>query len=80
MTSPASYLQAMRPLLIILGLVLVTAGLVWPWLGRVGLGHLLGDIRFERPGFAFYAPLGSGLVISIVLSLGLTVIAWLLRR
>ncbi len=70
----------MRQLLIVLGLILLAAGLLWPWLGRLGLGHLPGDIRVERPGFSFYAPLGSGLVVSVVLSLVLTVIAWFLRR
>ncbi len=70
----------MRPLLILLGLLLLAAGLLWPWLGRLGLGHLPGDIRIERPGFSFYAPLGSGLVVSVVLSVVLSVVAWLLRR
>lgn len=76
----APILHAMRALLITLGLVLLAAGLVWPWLGRLGLGHLPGDIRVERPGFSFYAPLGSGLAISVVLSLALSLVAWLLRR
>jgi len=71
---------AMRPLLIALGLVLLAAGLLWPWLGRLGLGHLPGDFRITRPGFSLFAPLGSSLVISVVLSLLLTVVAWLLRR
>jgi hypothetical protein len=66
--------------LILLGLVLLATGLLWPWFGRLGLGHLPGDIRIERPGFSLYAPLGSGLVVSVVLSLVLTAIAWFLRR
>ncbi len=69
-----------RQVLIVLGLILLAAGLLWPWLGRLGLGHLPGDIRVERPGFSFYAPLGSGLVVSVVLSLAVTLIAWFLRR
>jgi Protein of unknown function (DUF2905) len=73
-------LKAMRQSLIVLGLILLVAGLLLPWLGRVGLGHLRGDMRIERPGFSLYARLGSGLVISVVLSLVLTLIAWFLRR
>jgi len=73
-------LGAVRQLLIMLGLTLLAAGLLWPWLGRLGLGHLPGDVRIERPGFSLYAPLGSGLVVSVVLSLVLTLIAWFLRR
>jgi hypothetical protein len=70
----------MRQLLITSGLVLLAVGLLWPWFGRLGLGHLPGDIRVDRPGFSFFAPLGSSLLISVVLSLALTLIAWFLRR
>jgi hypothetical protein len=73
-------LGPVRQLLIVLGLILLVAGLLWPWLGRLGLGHLPGDFRIERPGFSLYAPLASGLVVSVVLSLVLTLIAWFLRR
>ncbi|MGH7156017.1 MAG: DUF2905 domain-containing protein [Acetobacteraceae bacterium] len=70
----------MRQLLIALGAILMLAGLAWPWLGRVGLGHLPGDITVRRPGFVFFFPLGSSIVISVVLSLVLIVIAWLFHR
>jgi hypothetical protein len=73
-------LEAVRQLLIVFGLILLTAALLWPWLGRLGLGHLPGDVRIERAGFSLYAPLGSGLFVSVVLSLVLTLIAWFLRR
>ncbi len=62
--------------LIVLGAVLVLAGLLWPWLSRSGLGHLPGDIHIRRGGFDFYFPLAS----SIVVSLALALIFWLLRR
>ena len=70
----------MRQFLLITGLILFLLGLVWPWLLRLGLGHLPGDISIQRPGFRFYAPLGSSLLISIVLSLLVTLIAWFWRR
>jgi hypothetical protein len=62
--------------LIILGLVLLAAGVVWPFIGRLGLGRLPGDIAIERPGFSFYFPLMTSLIISVVLS----VIFWLVNR
>ena len=62
--------------LIILGLVLVVAGLLWPWLTRLGLGRLPGDIVIEREGFRLYIPLATSLLLSLVLSL----ILWLLNR
>lgn len=55
--------------LIILGVVLILAGLLWPWLTRLGLGRLPGDIVIERDGFRFYFPLTTSILISLVLSL-----------
>jgi hypothetical protein len=62
--------------LIIIGLVIVAAGILWPWLSRLGLGRLPGDIVIERESFTFYAPITTGLLISVVLS----AIFWLLHR
>ena len=63
--------------LIIIGLVLVVVGLFVSLAGRfTGLGRLPGDIVIRRPGFTFYFPI----VTSILLSLLLTVIFWLFGR
>ena len=62
--------------LIILGVVLILAGVLWPWLTKLGLGRLPGDIVIERDGFRFYFPLMTSILISLVLSL----ILWLLGR
>jgi hypothetical protein len=62
--------------LIIFGLVLVAAGLLWPVLSKLGLGRLPGDIVIERENVTFYLPLATSLLISVVLSL----IFWLLGR
>jgi hypothetical protein len=62
--------------LIIIGLMIVAAGILWPWLSRLGLGRLPGDIFIERENFTFYAPLATGLLLSFVLSL----ILWLIGR
>jgi hypothetical protein len=70
----------MRGLLISVGLLLLVVGLAWPLITRLGLGHLPGDVRVERRGFGFYFPLTSGLLISLVLSLVLTLVAWFWRR
>jgi hypothetical protein len=74
------YVAAMQRVLIAAGVILLVLGLLWPWLVRLGLGGLPGDISVQRPGFRFYAPLGSSLLISVVLSLALTLIVWLMRR
>lgn len=70
----------MRQVLIIAGLLLLVAGLAWPWIARIGFGHLPGDISIRRPGFAFYFPLGTSILISVLLTLGFALIGWLFRR
>ena len=59
-----------------IGLVLVLVGLLWPWLGRLGLNRLPGDIVIERVNLRFYFPIVTCLVVSGVVSL----ILWFLNR
>lgn len=66
----------MQRLLITIGLIVLAVGLLWPWLSRLGLGRLPGDIRIERDGYGFFFPITTGIVVSIVISL----ILWLLRK
>ena len=66
----------MPKLLIIFGLVLVAVGLIWPLIERSGLGRLPGDIVIERENFRLYVPIATSLLISVALSL----ILWLLNR
>ena len=66
----------MGRLLIILGIVLIVVGLAWPWLQRLGLGRLPGDIVVSRENFTFYLPITTMIVVSVVLSL----ILWLINR
>ena len=68
--------EAVNRLLIIFGTILIVAGLTWPWLRRMPLFHLPGDIVIDRPGFKFFFPLTSMLLISAVISL----LTWLFRR
>jgi hypothetical protein len=65
-----------RRFLIVAGGTLLVAGLVWPWLSRLGLGRLPGDIVVRRPNFSFYFPIVTCAVISVVL----TLLFWLLRK
>jgi DUF2905 family protein len=62
--------------LIILGVVLLVAGLLWPWLTKIGLGRLPGDIHIEGENGGFYFPIVTCLVISVVLS----ILLWIFRR
>jgi hypothetical protein len=55
--------------LIVLGLTILVIGLLWPYLSRIGLGRLPGDIVIERDNVTFYFPLVTCLLLSLLLSL-----------
>ena len=62
--------------LIALGLILVAVGLFWPFIGKLGLGRLPGDIVVRREELSLYFPLMTGLVVSVIVS----VLIWIFRR
>ncbi len=62
--------------LIILGAILLLCGLLWPWIPKLGLCRLPGDIVIERGGSRFYFPIVTGLLVSLVVS----AVLWVLRR
>jgi hypothetical protein len=62
--------------LIVAGIVLVLAGVVWMLGERFGLGRLPGDILIERGGTRIYVPITTSILISAVLSL----VLWLISR
>jgi membrane protein implicated in regulation of membrane protease activity len=66
----------MSRFLIVLGLVILALGLLWPLLGRLGFGRLPGDIVIQRGNFSFYFPLATCVIVSVLLS----VVVWLFNR
>jgi hypothetical protein len=66
----------MARFLIFLGLMLLIAGLLWPYMAKLGLGRLPGDIVIERGGTTFYFPIVTSLILSVVLSL----VLWMAGR
>lgn len=66
----------MNRLLIVIGLLLLVAGLAWPWLSKLGLFRLPGDIVIEREDFRFYFPITTMIIVSVVVSL----LFWLFRK
>ncbi len=66
----------MQRFLVILGLILLALGLLWPWLQKSGLGRLPGDILVRRENFTFYFPITTSLLVSLLL----TLLLWLFRR
>jgi Protein of unknown function (DUF2905) len=66
----------MARFLIVLGLIILLIGILWPILTRMGLGRLPGDIVIERGNFTFYFPLATCILASILLS----AVFWLFNR
>ena len=55
--------------LIVLGIVIALVGAAWPWISKLPIGRLPGDIMIDRPGFRVFFPLTTMIIISIVISL-----------
>jgi len=66
----------MQRLLITAGVLIALVGLLWPWVSKLPLGRLPGDIVIDKPGFKLFAPFTTMIIVSLVLSL----LVWLLRR
>lgn len=66
----------MSRILIGIGIALVIVGLLWPWITKLGLGRLPGDIVIERDNFRFYFPITTSIIISLIL----TLLFWLFRK
>lgn len=66
----------MQRVLVIAGVLVLAVGLLWPWIAKLGLGRLPGDIRIQTDNGIFYFPLVTCLIVSAVLSL----ILWFFRR
>ena len=66
----------MQRALIIIGAALILIGIAWPWVSKLGLGRLPGDIRIETESGGFYFPIVTCLIISVLVSL----LLWLFRR
>ncbi len=66
----------MSRMLILAGVALIVAGLLWSVAERFGLGRLPGDIAIERGNVRFYFPLTTSILISAILS----VLVWFFRR
>lgn len=64
-------------LLVVVGLLMAAAGVfIWTGIGRNWLGKLPGDIQYHRGNFSFYFPLATSILVSLLL----TLIFWLIRK
>lgn len=66
----------MQRTLIVIGITFVLIGLLWPWLTKLPLGRLPGDILINKPNFKIYIPLTTMMLVSLLISL----LLWLFRK
>ena len=66
----------MQKALIIIGVLLILGGALWPWLVKLPIGRLPGDIIINKPGFKVYIPITTMVLISVIVS----AILWWLRK
>jgi len=66
----------MQRTLIIIGIIILIAGLLWPWIIKLPIGKLPGDIVIDKPNFKLYIPITTMIIISLLL----TLILWLFRK
>lgn len=68
--------SGMQRILILTGIFVLLAGLFWPWLAKIPLGRLPGDIIIHKPGLRVFIPITSMVVISIIVS----IILWIFKK
>jgi len=66
----------MQKAFIIAGALLIIVGILWPWIIKLPIGRLPGDIIISKPGLKVYIPITTMVLISIIVSL----ILWLLKK
>ena len=66
----------MQRALIVIGLIVLVAGLLWPWLSQLPLGRLPGDIVIDKPNLKLYVPITTMILVSALVSL----LLWIFRQ
>ena len=66
----------MQRALIVIGIIVLVAGLLWPWLSQLPLGRLPGDIVIDKPNLKIYVPITTMILASALIS----VLLWIFRQ
>lgn len=62
--------------LIVAGVIILITGIFWPWVSKLPIGRLPGDIIVDRPNYKFFFPITTMVLLSIILS----VVIWLIKK
>lgn len=66
----------MNKTIIYIGVLVIAVGLLWPWITKLPIGRLPGDIAIKKEGFQMYFPITTMIVISVVIS----ILLWLFKK
>ncbi|APF20686.1 DUF2905 domain-containing protein [Caldithrix abyssi] len=69
-------MSAWQKILLYLGVLLIILSFVWPYLSKLPIGRLPGDIYIDKPNFKLYFPITTMLLLSVIVSF----ILWLFRK
>ena len=67
----------MQKIIIILGIVILVVGLIYPYIKKIGIGQLSGDIIFKSGNSTFFFPIVTCIIISIILTIIFNLFRWL---
>ena len=59
----------MQKILIIVGIIILVVGVLYPYIKKIGLGQLPGDIVYKSGNSTFFFPIITCIVISVVLTI-----------
>ncbi|MCK7516404.1 MAG: DUF2905 domain-containing protein [Ignavibacteriales bacterium] len=65
-----------QKILIAAGILILIIGFLWPWIAKLPIGKLPGDIVVDKPNFKFFFPITSMILVSVIISL----IIWLIKK
>ena len=69
-------MSSTQKIIITAGIIILVVGFLWPWISKMPFGKLPGDIVVDKPGFKFFFPITSMIILSVVL----TLIIWLIKK
>ena len=66
----------MQKKIIIFGAFIILLGILWPYLKKIGLGSLPGDIKIIKENYSFFFPITTCILVSVFLS----ILFWLFKK
>lgn len=65
-----------QKIIVLIGALIILIGLLWPYISKIPLFRLPGDIVVDKPNFKLFIPITSMILLSVIL----TFLFWLIRK